>query len=173
MTLSEHARIHQNRNFSLDLQTRLRQVTSERNLGFHKTLRLRSKIILHTSTCYVSTPFHPNLTLHASNFHPKPPQKNFTHGQRHSDPTATCFRRVGFCRRTLFPQIASYGVLTSNNNELPVRAFETGCWCWCCELVRVETGCWCWCWVPGSGAGAVRVVETGRWCWCRVPMLVL
>ena len=22
-------------------------------------------------------------------------------------------------------------VLTSNNNELPVRAFETGCWCWC------------------------------------------
>ena len=36
----------------------------------------------------------------------------------------------------VFPQIAKlwgscYGVLISNNNELLVRAFETGCWCWC------------------------------------------
>ena len=73
-----------------------------------------------------------------------------------------------------------------------MRAFETGCWCWCCELARVETGCWCWVlgagagavgwlctwWrqVAGAGAGsgcvvpvlelAVHVVETGCWCWC-------
>ena len=49
------------------------------------------------------------------------------------------------------------GALTSNNNELPARAFETGCWCWCCELAVhvVGAGCWlCAWWRQGAGAGA-------------------
>ena len=33
------------------------------------------------------------------------------------------------------PDGEAIGVLTSINNELPARAFETGCWCWVPALV--------------------------------------
>ena len=50
-------------------------------------------------------------------------------------------------------------VLTSNNNELAVRAFETGCRCWV-QVPGAGAGCGAGC---GAGAGccelAVRVVE--------------
>ena len=48
-----------------------------------------------------------------------------------------------------------------------MRADETGCWCWCCELARVETGLL----VLGAGF-RWRAVKTGCWCWCPVPALV-
>ena len=56
------------------------------------------------------------------------------------------------CDGYFSPDSDSYGILTSNNTELPAHAFETGCrrWCWRCEL-------------------AVHVLETG----CRAPVLVL
>ena len=40
-------------------------------------------------------------------------------------------------RTVFFPRLRSYGVLTSNSNELPVRAFATGCWCWVPVLALV------------------------------------
>ena len=62
------------------------------------------------------------------------------------------------CEVSIFGSFSqrSYGVLTSNYNELPARALLA---------VRVvETGCRCW--VPGAGAGCARGGD-------RVPVLVL
>ena len=70
-----------------------------------------------------------------------------------------------------FPDSDSYGVLTSSNNELAVRAFETGVPVPAVVLVLGAVS-WVLCawWRLGAGAGrcelAVRVVETGCRCWC-------
>ena len=34
-----------------------------------------------------------------------------------------------FSQLSLAVLLPKYGALISNNNELPARAFETGCWC--------------------------------------------
>ena len=78
----------------------------------------------------------------------------------------------------LFPRKQSYGVLTSNTNELPVHAFEKGCWCavsWLCtwwrQVAGAGAGCRCRCWVSGAGASAVSWLCTwwrlgaGAGCW--------
>ena len=62
------------------------------------------------------------------------------------------------CKDLLSPDSDSYGVLTSNNNELAVQAFETGCRCRVLVLAVVL-------------ALAVCVVETG--CRCRVLVLAV
>ena len=89
------------------------------------------------------------------------------------------------------PQIEKLWGLTSNSNELPVRAFKAGCWCWVPALVPgAGAGAVSWLrarwrqlagagagWAPGAGSGAVRWLRArwrqvvGCWrcarrCWC-------
>ena len=74
-----------------------------------------------------------------------------------------CCTKFEEARKCVFsPDSDSYGVLTSNNNELAVHAFETGCRSralvlavvlvlgavsWMCAWWRPGAGAGCWCWV--------------------------
>ena len=59
------------------------------------------------------------------------------HRESPSHPLKVPKQQNCFSKLILFPQIAKLWALTSNNNELPARAFEAGCWCWAPVLALV------------------------------------